>query len=428
MDPLLVIPTYITQHRITRRTEALSSFDHTTALTQEGELKRCLTSLCGVAHISRIMVVISCDATIEDQAKEKVARIFEQFPSLPLFMVGPSEARVLVGHLAQQLDKNFDGLIGVQGYSALRNLSLVVAHLLHFDSVVFLDDDMIVQDPHFMEKAMYGLGKLTRKGIPILAKTGSFLDTKSSRKARDTNEVWNYFWRLPRAFNQWLTRAQRGPRLQRSHFVCGGCMALHKEAFSRVAFDPWIQRGEDLDYMLNLRMYGSEMWYDKAWLVHHRPPVQRNEGLRFYHDVFRWFYEYRKMEYSKTQIDLLQIKPASLNPYPGPYLESGVIRRATLTASLRLLFCKDKPGYRKALRASRSEARVYAQENCDKYFGFQYMWPSVMEFVEKNDDLHDVLVHMVDTQQHAESLKTTERSYIDPGATGEIRLSLPDNE
>ena len=71
---------------------------------------------------------------------------------------------------------------------------------------------------------------------------------------------------------------------------------------------------------------------------------------------------------------------------------------------------------------------MYAQENCDKYFGFQYMWPSVMEFVEKNDDLHDVLVHMVDTQQHAESLKTTERSYIDPGATGEIRLSLPDNE
>ena len=51
-----------------------------------------------------------------------------------------------------------------------------------------------------------------------------------------------------------------------------------------------------------------------------------------------------------------------------------------------------------------------------------------MEFVENNADLRDLLVHMVRSQQHAESIDTTERSYIDPGATGEIRLSLPDNE
>ena len=38
--------------------------------------------------------------------------------------------------------------------------------------MVFLDDDGVVDDADFLQKAMYGLGKLTKKGIPILAKTG----------------------------------------------------------------------------------------------------------------------------------------------------------------------------------------------------------------------------------------------------------------
>ena len=33
----------------------------------------------------------------------------------------------------------------------------------------------------------------------------------------------------------------------------------------RVAFDPWITRGEDTDYLLNLRMYGADVWFDNKW-------------------------------------------------------------------------------------------------------------------------------------------------------------------
>ena len=63
--------------------------------------------------------------------------------------------------------------------------------------------------------------------------------------------------------------------------MCGGCLALHKEAFKSLSFDPWIARGEDLDYMLDLRMYGSDIWFDNQWSLRHLPPETESEGTRF---------------------------------------------------------------------------------------------------------------------------------------------------
>ena len=84
------------------------------------------------------------------------------------------------------------------------------------------------------------------------------------------------------------------------------------------------------------------------------------------------------MEYSRTQIDLMQVKPSSLEPYPGPFLEPGITRRIRLTAFLRSLARPDKRAYRKAAKAATGEATTYAQRNCSKYFEFQFVWPELM--------------------------------------------------
>ena len=189
--------------------------------------------------------------------------------------------------------------IGLSGYGAVRNLGLVMADVLGFDSVVFLDDDEVVDDADFLQKAMYGLGKLTKKGIPILAKTGFYFNSEGSYLSKSQDKWYNHFWQQGKAFNKWISKAMRGPRLSRSNHTCGGCLALHKEAFKRLSFDPWIARGEDLDYMLDLRMYGSDIWFDNQWSLRHLPPETESEGTRFRQDIFRWLYEYRKMEYSR---------------------------------------------------------------------------------------------------------------------------------
>ena len=320
--------------------------------------------------------------------------------------------------------------IGLSGYGAVRNLGLVMADVLGFDSVVFLDDDEVVDDADFLQKAMYGLGKLTKKGIPILAKTGFYFNSEGSYLSKSQDRWYNHFWQQGKAFNKWISKAMRGPRLSRSNHTCGGCLALHKEAFKRLSFDPWIARGEDLDYMLDLRMYGSDIWFDNQWSLRHLPPETESEGTRFRQDIFRWLYEYRKMEYSRTQIDLLQVKPSSLEPYPGPFLEAGITKRIRMTAFLRSLARPDKKAYRKAAKAATGEATTYAQLNCSKYFEFQFVCPELMARMENDQILRTALMQSAAQRQASmgsermAAAQAVAAAGIDPGVTSEIRLNV----
>ena len=183
----------------------------------------------------------------------------------------------------------------------------------------------------------------------------------------------------------------KGPRLSRSNHVCGGVMVIHKQAFTRLAFDPWVARGEDLDYMLNLRMYGSDIWFDNQLCVKHLPPKSPSEGVRFRQDIYRWLYEYRKLEYSRTQIDLLQLRAQDLKPYPGIFLDHDIERRIKLTARLRSFGRPDKKEYRAAAKAATGEASIFAQRNCKNYFEFQRIWPQFMDCIACDKNLQEQL-------------------------------------
>ena len=182
--------------------------------------------------------------------------------------------------------------------------------------------------------------------------------------------------------------------------------------------------------MLDLRMYGSDIWLDNQWSLRHLPPETESEGTRFRQDIFRWLYEFRKMEYSRTQIDLLQVKPSSLEPYPGPFLEPGITRRIRLTAFLRSLARPDKKAYRRAAKAATGEATTYAQRNCSKYFEFQFVWPELMARMENDQILRTALIQSaaqrqlgVDSPRQAAAV-AAQAAGIDPGVTSEIRLNI----
>ena len=355
--------------------------------------------------------------------------IVSRFPSLNIAIIGADECNLVQQRMEQLGLGKLSKEIGLTGYGAIRNLGLVLANVMGFDSIVFLDDDEVIDDADFLQKGVYGLGKLTRKGVPILAKTGYYLNSEGSYLSKSQDKWYNRFWQQGKAFNKWITKAMRGPRLSRSNHVCGGCLAIHKEAFKRLSFDPWVARGEDLDYMLNLRMYGSDIWFDNQWSLRHLPPASTSEGMRFRQDIYRWLYEYRKMEYSRTQIDLMQVKPQSLEPYPGPFLEPGITKRIRITAILRSLARKDKKAYRQAAKAARAEAVMYAQRNCSKYFEFQFVWPELMARMDSDQILHTAIVQSVARRQAAANMAAAfpvagAGAGVDPGVTSEIRLNI----
>jgi len=433
MNPLVIIPTYVSSRGLRESSVPTAIYDHATPLGREGELPRCLKSLTRVRGIGAVAILVAAEPGLEKKAAEKIRRFAGEFPQLSIMVVTDNELDIIRRRFEQLNLGRLEFEVGLTGYSAIRNLGLVLANVLGFDSVVFIDDDEVIDDQDFLVKGMYGLGKLTRRGIPILAKTGYYLNEEGTYHSLSQDQWYNRYWEQGSAFNEWIDSAMRGPRLSRSNHVCGGCLALHREAFRRLSFDPWITRGEDLDYLLNLRMYGSDIWFDNQWKLRHLPPDTASEGRRFRQDVYRWLYEFRKMEYSRTQIDLQQVKPSSLEPYPGPFLEPGIQKRIKRTAQLRSMGCPDKKEYRIAAKVATNEAAEYASSNCAKYFEFQYVWPELMVRTEGDVILRNALLRSVirsavtdagGTMEEEPMDMQTPGSAIDPGATNEIRLNI----
>lgn len=448
MNPVVVIPTFVTGAR--RRSELrciVGNYDHTTNINEDGELERCLTSLEGVKHLGLVIILVAADRGIEAEAVAKVRKLTSLHPDVSTLVIGNVELGIVRQRMEQLGITEVNQEIGLRGYSAVRNLGLVVANALGFDAAVFLDDDEVIDDPDFMRKAVYGLGKLTKKGVPILAKTGYYINDQGSYYSKWEDRWYNRFWQQGGAFNDWIRQAMQGPRLSRSNHVCGGCLAIHKEAYRRLAFDPWIPRGEDLDYMLNLRMYGSDIWFDNKWQLRHLPPKTKHEGQRFRQDIFRWLYEHDKLEYSHSLIDLLRITPQSLRPYPGPFLERGLQRRIAITAFLRSMVRPDKKAYRRAAKEAMGEAKRYAEQHCSNYFEFQRTWPQIMERIQSDKMLTNALVQSALLGQEpvlevsegaADAAASVEDAaqpelqvpgrdtQVDPGMTTQIQLDLND--
>ncbi len=427
MNPAFIIPTFVSSPR--RRNEVkgvVANYDHATNINEAGELDRCLESLEGVQDAGLIVVLVAADRAVEREAVEKTRAIVARHPSLNVIVIGADELLIIRQRMEQLGIERVNQQIGLVGYGAVRNLGLIVANALGFDAVVFLDDDEIIDDPEFLRKAMYGLGKLTKNGIPILAKTGYYINDEGSYLSKWKDKWYNRFWQQGAAFNEWIRSAMKGPRLSRSNHVCGGCLAIHKEAFRRLAFDPWIPRGEDLDYMLDLRMFGSDIWFDNQWQLRHLPPPSPHEGARFRQDIYRWIYEYFKLEYSHSLIDLQKVTAGSLEPYPGPFLRKGLGRRIALTAFLRSLVRPDKKAYRRAAKEAQTDAVRYAERNCRNYFEFQHIWPQIMDRVDSDKVLTTALVQSALIEPVSQQAREVEKRAVDPGATGQIRLDLAD--
>ena len=392
MNPAIVIPTFHVKAHARRSTLANSRYDHPTPLNKDGDLARCLASLEKVAGLGQVIILVACEGDIAAQAERKVQQIVEKFPKMHTMVVGQAEAS-LVQHRIEQLglgDVSFE--IGLEGYGAIRNLGIAISSVLGYDTVVFLDDDEVVDDADFLSKAVYGLGKLTDKGVPILVKSGYYINSEGSFLSMSQTKWYNRHWQQGRAFNRWISKAMEGPRLAPSNHVCGGCLAVHREAFKRLSFDPWITRGEDLDFLLDLRMYGLDVWFDNEWNLRHLPPEERHEGHRFRKDIFRWIYEYHKVGYSREQAGLLEITPSSLEPYPGPFLEPGLENRISQTARLRSWARPDKRAYRDAAKVASAEAQEYAKANYTKYFDFQQTWVSAIAKISNDLPLKQALV------------------------------------
>lgn len=382
MTPCVIIPTFWTRRRARISANPLTVYDHPTPVDSDGTLPDCLRSLEEVEGLGQVVLIVAAtDPGIEHAAEDRVRAILEEFPRIDALVFGPAELGSLHRRLEQiEFADMIDG-VSLVGYGAVRNVGLMAAAVLGFESVVFLDDDQIITDTAFLRRAMEGLGEHLDDGRPILAKSGYYTDA-DGRHQRYSDPHWHdIFWRQEDAVNHALAQVDAPPRIQPTTIAFGGCLALHRDIYCNVSFDPWIMRGEDIDYVINARMHGGDVFLDGEWHVIHQPPKPANPVVHFRQDVYRFIYEHRKLEFAKSQLDLRQVTPESMMPYPGSFIGSSITWRALFTAILRGLSRKGGGQYLKVARIALKDASNYALANCQNYFDFQRRWPMLVDRV-----------------------------------------------
>ncbi len=396
MNPAIVIPTYWATNADDQVSAGVAVYDHATPIAKPvPELETCLQSLERVRGVLRVIVLLVAPTNCMDSARARVNGICASHPNLNTLIIGEPEARV-VAEAVHAVAPNMVGeTVSLRGYGAIRNMGLAVTAILGHDVVVFMDDDEVALDENFLLDAVYGLGLLTRQELPVSAKTGFFYDRNDSCLADESAAGWSdRFWSKRVEFNQWMRRAQESTRISRSNYVCGGCFAIHADAFCRVPFDPFITRGEDLDYLFNLRMIGLDVWFDNQWAVKHMPPKSPSLASRFRQDVYRWIYEVEKIDVSNHRIGMRKITQDSLEPYPGPWIGSGVRRRIFLTSLLHAISGPERREYFEIWRRGRREAEVWAYSSKEMYFSFLTYWPGMMAQLWSNRPIANAILRM----------------------------------
>ncbi|UCB46131.1 MAG: hypothetical protein JSV25_01535 [Spirochaetota bacterium] len=331
----IVIPTYWGRIREHLVSDEKIVFDHPTPLDEQGTLSRLLESLSilnGIEHFTIVIIAVANNRKIVSEVEQKVAKIISPFKSrYDITWVGNSTLKTLAGYLSRKgLSDNTLELLNLNNYASVRNICSLGGILNQSNYTVFIDDDEVFTDKDFLIKVDQNMRKAASDD-KIDALAGYYLQPDSY--FIDENKVpgwrqpyWNNTRYMNNAFEQIITPE---PRLKPTPFVFGGNMTLSLEALKKVPFDPHITRGEDIDFLINLRIHGITFWLDRELAIKHLPPPSHQSSWKkVREDAKRFLYERKKI------IDHPQITPEDFMPYPGVFLKDDLEERIVRTNEL----------------------------------------------------------------------------------------------
>ncbi len=319
----MVIPTYWGPSE-GKDIEEEKVFDHPTLLDQEGTLGRVLESLKVLerSDFSVVLIVVSTSSKIEKEVVSKVKEISRPFrEKYDLKLLHHENLKSLREKLlSKNVIPDACSLINLDNYSSVRNICSIAGILNGSDLVVFIDDDEVFEDSNFIDKAVEHAGK-ERDGEKILAVAGYYINSDGNYKLDETGvpfwkrEFWNNVIAMNQAFDQIIGKR---PRLKLTPFVFGGNMVIHRELLASVPFDPAITRGEDIDFLINVRISGKKFWLDNTLSIVHRPPSKKSpQWLSFREDIKRFLYEKKKVN---DHSHIKEVSRNTLMPYPGLFV------------------------------------------------------------------------------------------------------------
>ncbi len=331
-------------------------YDHPTPIDQEGTLERALKSFEKLVKkdFNIVIIGVATNQEFQEACQEKLRKITKKaYLKSPIKLFSYLEAEILREKLKERGHENLVQLVSLQGYSNVRNACLISAILADSDITVFFDDDEIISDPKYMLKARQFMGE-EFAGQIVTAKAGYYIRPESDTYKIPPQHDWIWAeWDGATAMNKAFEIIAEQPRLKPTPFAFGGNMVLHRTLINKVAFDPNIRRGEDIDYLVNAKMFGHDFLLDSELHIKHLPPKSRNPCWQgFCENIYRFVYSREKLLAQKPRKNLRKVEIEELDPYPGAFLKDDLldkIYKTSVLLALDYLSKNDREGFEKAL-------------------------------------------------------------------------------
>ena len=396
MKLTMTIPSYWARPSEVGWKEGDAIYDHPTPLDKEGTLFRAIESINILKDKDFQLVIIAAPTSeeIETQVEKKVADMVKSASAavgVEVLLFAPSHLKQIHDLLARDGKNEYMDLVQLRGYSNIRNLCMFIPHVLGSDVAVLIDDDEVFEDPNFISKAKEFVGKEI-EGKTINAVAGYYLqpdgDYHIKKKYRPWMKYWDLYERMNEAFDKIIGT---GPRLKETPFVFGGNMIIHRNLFTQVPFDPKVPRGEDIDFLMNAKMFGFPFFLDNELSIKHLPPPKMHPvWMRLREDIYRFIYERAKIESQKERETMTRVHPEEFDPYPGCFLKVDLeqkIEKSGKLLSEESLGQGDKKGSEESLK----NIELAKTEAVPKFDPFQNLcnlqkrWQELMEYTSQRE-------------------------------------------
>ncbi len=398
MKKVMVIPSYWGE-KVT--------YDHPTPLSEEGTLGRCLRSIKQLKKRDFVLVVIGIPTSrgIARKVEGKIAGIIKS-ARLPVetFLLSYSHLEKIKKILASSnLERRQKGkgegkgkekltdLLKLEGYSSIRNLGLVSGEIFSGEIVIFIDDDEVFEDPHFIKKAEEFIGRpVPRQGRKkIKGVAGYYLQADGNYLLEKEIKPHMVYWNNLQKMNETFAKIIGSPpRLKPTPLVFGGNMVIHRDLYRVVPFDPGVPRGEDIDYLINARMFGFQFFLDNQLSIKHLPPPHSSSVWhQIRRDTRRFIYERAKIDSQVPRPGMVRVKAEDFDPYPGAFLKGDLedkIGRANQLLAVDYLRQGKKKDCREALN---NILHIEGLESnpFENLVSLQKRWQEMMSFLSRKE-------------------------------------------
>jgi len=331
MKVTMTIPSYWGRKRSEGWKKGDVIYDHPTPLDEEGTLRRVIESTSILNNKDSQLVIIGAATSdeISNEVEAKITSIIKETSvDVEVLFFSHSHLAKIHNYLKKIQKEEFAQVLKLRGYPDIRNLCAFLPHLLGSEVAILIDDDEIFEDPQFMDKALKYIGKRIAGQI-VYAVAGYCINPDNdyliNKEVKPWMTAWNKIDCMNRALKEFISKE---PRLKKTPFAFGGIMIIHRDLFTYVPNDPNITRGEDMDFLINAKMFGYTFFLDNLLSIKHKaPPKFHPVWSQLREDIYRFVFEKSKIDAQEKMPSVFPVRVEDLDPYPGEFLRDDLEER-----------------------------------------------------------------------------------------------------